>query len=343
MNAGITVIKKVLKKRLSKYINDKITNNLNNIKTEIYKKINIITNNKKLLIDTINELRLNNIQTVERTLEPYEKKFIFNKKNNNTNKKEGIVRNIDNLLNNPKDYNPTEDDIKTLPNINNIEQIIYNLLTTINTIIEKKNELDINNVLIDLIGAFSGKTFSDIDKQNIEECISTLNTTSGRGTNPIINITKLFNILTNPSGFFDNCEKLKDLKIDIDMYTVIYIIDSLFYKLESIKEGLSNINESNSNTILQNLINNNPSIFLIIKNSGGLNILKNETDEEIINEINRNIDDYSNEITEKINGIIEKSLDKIGNKYYLDNEDIYYEKYIKYKSKYLELKYKNQN
>ncbi len=90
-----------------------------------------------------------------------------------------------------------------------------------------------------------------------------------------------------------------------------------------------------------------------IKLPDNINKYKNliETVIKQINEPTVKKETLQPKITKLIEGItnhyfddIKKTINsRIGNKYYLDNEDIYYEKYIKYKSKYLELKYQNEN
>ena len=109
-----------------------------------------------------------------------------------------------------------------------------------------------------------------------------------------------------------------------------------------IKEIVNNINNKNidSITLPDNIKNYGELIKLVLKKINEPTVNEKTLQPELLTLIKNLI----GQITEPYFSEIKKTIDsKIKNKYYLDNEDIYYEKYIKYKSKYLELKYQNEN
>jgi len=334
----------VITNEITKIINNQLTD----ITNEIITKMDIILNNKELIIEEIKKLNQNDLSKLttidNNNLKSYEKIFILNNRNKSSmtmpsmTSPTKIREFINTQFSNPKipdDFTATSEEKESLPNLENLEKIIYNLLNKIYEILIKKDftNINIDALLFDMIGIFSNKIISDTEKESINECIEKTLSVSGRDPNPLSFITKL-QTFTNPEELFKNCEEFKKLNININ--TVRYIINVLIYKISL----LININDSSK---IENIIKENPSIFLFIKEREELmkKLKEEKNNEKIKKYIKNNIEKYKNKFIMFIKTSLDKIISKIiKNKYELidDTELMYYEKYIKYKSKYLELK-----
>jgi hypothetical protein len=204
-------------------------------------------------------------------------------------------------------------------------------INNISTFIIKKNVVEIPIKCTYILG-FKLNSAKDKIKELSAKIIT-------RITNFISELKKLSEDITdeNINKFIEN-NKILLLALDIKNTVIYKTIKCIIDNIDVNGTIKSNIDVSMIPDIIPSNIKANIIKLLdLLKAKNTENI--NEEVSTIIEKINQEVSTIIKNITEPYFDKIKKTInDKINNKYYLDNEEIYYEKYIKYKSKYLELK-----